>query len=111
MTSTSFRGKCPFFKDKEEKALKDIRCKERADKWEATNEVAKLTPEKQQEIITEKPQISHKEVKKIQKQELSAAEKVSHEKDEDKDDEDKAGDKPIVEPLVILSSAEAETIS
>lgn len=33
------------------------------------NEVAKLAPEKQQEIISEKPQISHKEVKKIQRQE------------------------------------------
>lgn len=79
------------------------------------NEVAKLAPEKQQEIITEKPQISHKEVKEIQKQELSAAEKVSPEKDEeedeDEDDEDKAGNKPIVEPLVILSPAEAETLS
>lgn len=79
------------------------------------NEVAKLAPEKQQEIITEKPKISHKEVKKIQKQELSAAEKVSPEKDEeedeDEDDEDKAGNKPIVEQLVILSPAEAETLS
>lgn len=79
------------------------------------NEVAKLAPEKQQEIITEKPKISHKEVKEIQKQELSAAEKVSPEKDEeedeDEDDEDKAGNKPIVEPLVILSPAEAETLS
>lgn len=79
------------------------------------NEVAKLAPEKQQEIITEKPKISHKEVKEIQKQELSAAEKVSPEKDEeedeDEDDEDKAGNKPIIEPLVILSPAEAETLS
>lgn len=79
------------------------------------NEVAKLAPEKQQEIITEKPKISHKEVKEIQKQELSAAEKVSPEKDEeedeDEDDEDKAGNKPVVEPLVILSPAEAETLS
>ena len=78
------------------------------------NEVAKLAPEKQQEIITEKPKISHKEVKEIQKQELST-EKVSsetdEEEDEDEDDEDKAGNKPIVEPLVILSPAEAETLS
>ena len=29
LTNTSFRGKCPFFKDKEEKALEDIRCKAR----------------------------------------------------------------------------------
>lgn len=74
------------------------------------NEVAKLAPEKQQEIITEKPKISHKEVKEIQKQELSAAEK-DEEEDEDEDDEDKAGNKPIVEPLVILSPTEAETLS
>lgn len=32
------------------------------------NEVAKLAPEKQQEIITEKPNISHKEVKEIQRE-------------------------------------------
>ena len=33
------------------------------------NEVAKLAPEKQQKIISEKPQITHKEVKDIQRQE------------------------------------------
>lgn len=33
------------------------------------NEVAKLAPEKQQKIISEKPQITHKEVKHIQRQE------------------------------------------
>lgn len=32
------------------------------------NEVAKLAPEKQQEIITEKPKITHKEVKEIQRE-------------------------------------------
>ena len=76
------------------------------------NEVAKLAPEKQQEIITEKPKISHKEVKEIQKQELSA-EKVSsetdEEEDEDEDDEDETGSKYAIP--VTLSATEAETLS
>lgn len=76
------------------------------------NEVAKLVPEKQQEIITEKPKISHKEVKEIQKQELSA-EKVSsetdEEEDEDEDDEDETGSKSVIP--VTLSATEAETLS
>ena len=76
------------------------------------NEVAKLAPEKQQEIITEKPKISHKEVKEIQKQELSA-EKVSsetdEEEDENEDDEDETGSKSVIP--VTLSAAEAETLS
>lgn len=76
------------------------------------NEVAKLAPEKQQEIITEKPKISHKEVKEIQKQELSA-EKVSsetdEEEDENEDDEDETGSKSDIP--VTLSATEAETLS
>ncbi len=76
------------------------------------NEVAKLAPEKQQEIITEKPKISHKEVKEIQKQELSS-EKVSYEmdeeEDEDEDDEDETGSKSVIP--VTLSATEAETLS
>ena len=76
------------------------------------NEVAKLAPEKQQEIITEKPKISHKEVKEIQKQELSA-EKVSYEtdeeEDENEDDEDETGSKSDIP--VMLSATEAETLS
>ena len=76
------------------------------------NEVAKLAPEKQQEIITEKPKISHKEVKEIQKQELSA-EKVSsetdEEEDENEDDEDETGGKSDIP--VTLSATEAETLS
>ena len=71
------------------------------------NEVAKLAPEKRQEIITEKPKISHKEVKEIQKQELSA-EKVSSETDEE-DDEDETGSKSAIP--VTLSATEAETLS
>ena len=38
LTNTSFRGKCLFFKDKEEKALEDIRCKARVEKWEAAKQ-------------------------------------------------------------------------
>ena len=38
LTKTYFNGDCPFFKDKEEKALEDIRCKERADKWKAAKD-------------------------------------------------------------------------
>ena len=76
------------------------------------NEVAKLAPEKQQEIITEKPKISHKEVKEIQKQELSA-EKVSsetdEEEDENEDDEDERSSKSDIP--VTLSATEAETLS
>lgn len=76
------------------------------------NEVAKLAPEKQQEIITEKPKISHKEVKEIQKQELSA-EKVSsetdEEEDENEDDEDETSSKSDIP--VTLSATEAETLS
>lgn len=76
------------------------------------NEVAKLAPEKQQEIITEKPKISHKEVKEIQKQELSA-EKVSsetdEEEDENEDDEDETGSKSVIP--ITLSATEAETLS
>ena len=76
------------------------------------NEVAKLAPEKQQEIITEKPKISHKEVKEIQKQELSA-EKISsetdEEEDEDEDDENETGSKSVIP--VTLSATEAETLS
>lgn len=76
------------------------------------NEVAKLAPEKQQEIITEKPKISHKEVKEIQKHELSA-EKVSYEtdeeEDENEDDEDETGSKSDIP--VMLSATEAETLS
>lgn len=35
LTKTAFKGKCPFFKDKDEKAREDVRCKERVDKWKA----------------------------------------------------------------------------
>lgn len=76
------------------------------------NEVAKLAPEKQQEIITEKPKISHKEVKEIQKQELSAekvSSKTDEEEDEDEDDEDETGSKSVI--TVTLSATEAETLS
>ena len=79
------------------------------------NEVAKLAPEKQQEIITEKPQISPKEIKEIRRQELSAAEKQSSEtvkEDEEKETgEDETDDKAKAEPPIVLSVAEAEVLS
>ncbi len=79
------------------------------------NEVAKLAPEKQQEIITEKPKISPKEIKKIRRQELYAAEKQSSEtvkEDEEKEtDEDETDDKAKAEPPIVLSVAEAEVLS
>lgn len=47
------------------------------------NEVAKLAPEKQQEVITEKPKITHKEVKEIQREQKNLAEKIEDENAED----------------------------
>ena len=54
-----------------------------------TNEVAKLTPEKQQEIITRKPtsEITHKEVKEIQKQTAPKPQKSTNEIPDEPDDE------------------------
>ena len=79
------------------------------------NEVAKLAPEKQHEIITEKPKISPKEIKKIRRQELSAAEKQSSETvkedEEEETDEDETDDKAKAEPPIVLSAAEAEVLS
>ena len=67
------------------------------------NEVAKLTPEKQQKIISEKPQITHKEVKDIQRQENTSAD-VVHETDDEHETTSS-------EPPVVLSHEEAETLS
>ena len=75
------------------------------------NEVAKLAPEKQQEIITEKPKISPKEIKKIRRQELSAAEKQSSETVKEDEEEDETDDKAKAEPPIVLSAAEAEVLS
>ena len=35
LVSSSFKGGCPFFKDKEAKAAEDLRCKDRVEKWKA----------------------------------------------------------------------------
>lgn len=67
------------------------------------NEVAKLAPEKQQKIISEKPQITHKEVKDIQRQENTSANVVL---ETDNEEETTSS-----EPPVVLSHEEAETLS
>ncbi len=36
LVSSSFKGGCPFFKDKEAKAAEDLRCKDRVEKWKAS---------------------------------------------------------------------------
>lgn len=67
------------------------------------NEVAKLTPEKQQKIISEKPKITHKEVKDIQRQENTSADVIPKTDDEH--------ETTSSEPPVVLSHEEAETLS
>ena len=67
------------------------------------NEVAKLAPEKQQKIISEKPKITHKEVKDIQRQENTSADVVPKTDDEH--------ETTSSEPPVVLSHEEAETLS
>lgn len=74
------------------------------------NEVAKLAPEKQQEIISEKPQISHKEVKKIQRQENTSAD-AAPETDEEEDEDETEDEDTFSEPPVVLSHEEAEALS
>lgn len=74
------------------------------------NEVAKLAPEKQQEIISEKPQISHKEVKEIQRQENTSADAVP-ETDEEEDEDETEDEDTSSEPSVVLSREEAEALS
>ena len=67
------------------------------------NEVAKLAPEKQQKIISEKPKITHKEVKDIQRQENTFVDVVPKTDDEH--------ETTSSEPPVVLSHEEAETLS
>lgn len=52
------------------------------------NEIAKLSEKKQQQIIKEKPKISNKEVKELQKQEKTAAPKITKSDFDDDFDED-----------------------
>ena len=72
------------------------------------NEVAKLTPEKQEEIISEKPNITHKEVRAMQKKQaaenLSEDEPDEEETDEEEDTEDECDG-------IVLTSAEANALS
>lgn len=35
LTDCTFKEGCPFFKDKEEKRLEDIRCRKRVKRWKA----------------------------------------------------------------------------
>lgn len=74
------------------------------------NEVAKLAPEKQQEIISEKPQISHKEVKEIQRQENTSAD-AAPETDEEEDEDETEDEDTSSEPPVVLSHEESEALS
>lgn len=74
------------------------------------NEVAKLAPEKQQKIISEKPQITHKEVKKIQRQENTSAD-AAPETDEEEDEDETEDEDTFSEPPVVLSHEEAEALS
>lgn len=87
------------------------------------NEIAKLAPEKQQEIIAEKPKITHKEVKDIQKSEKSEKivdKKIGEEKnrdfaqkfDNDFDDDESADedDEEISEPSVPKKKFEPEYV-
>lgn len=72
------------------------------------NEVAKLTPEKQEEIISEKPNITHKEVRAMQKKQaaenLSEDEPDEEETDEEEDTEDECDG-------IVLISDEANALS
>lgn len=72
------------------------------------NEVAKLTPEKQEEIISEKPNITHKEVRAMQKKQaaenLSEDEPDEEETDEEEDTEDECDG-------IVLTSDEANALS
>lgn len=77
------------------------------------NEVAKLPPEKQQEIITEKPKITHKEVKKIQQQEQAACKSEDETEESDTADDDEETDEEETDgyTAVTLTVTEAETLS
>ena len=64
------------------------------------NEVAKLTPEKQQEILTRKPtsEITHKEVKEIQKQTAPKPQKSTNEIPDETDDESDIDEPEYIRP-------------
>lgn len=86
------------------------------------NEVAKLPPEKQQKIISEKPKITHKEVKEMQKEESISADEDVEIPDDDEDEDDtneeetdkKVGcdDSNFTEvKMVYLTSSEAKVLA
>ena len=75
------------------------------------NEVAKLPPEKQQKIISEKPKITHKEVKKMQREESVSADEDVEIPDDDEDEDDTNEEETDGYTAVTLTVTEAETLS
>ena len=75
------------------------------------NEVAKLPPEKQQKIISEKPKITHKEVKEMQKEESVSADEDVEIPDDDEDEDDTNEEETDGYTAITLTVTEAETLS
>ena len=75
------------------------------------NEVAKLPPEKQQKIISEKPKITHKEVKEMQREESVSADENVEIPDDDEDEDDTNEEETDGYTAVTLTVTEAETLS
>lgn len=75
------------------------------------NEVAKLPPEKQQKIISEKPKITHKEVNEMQKEESVSADEDVEIPDDDEDEDDTNEEETDGYTAVTLTVTEAETLS
>lgn len=75
------------------------------------NEVAKLPPEKQQKIISEKPKITHKEVKEMQREESVFADEDVEIPDDDEDEDDTNEEETDGYTAVTLTVTEAETLS
>lgn len=75
------------------------------------NEVAKLPPEKQQKIISEKPKITHKEVKEMQREESVSADEDVEIPDDDEDEDDANEEETDGYTAVTLTVTEAETLS
>ncbi|MBR4096355.1 MAG: ParB N-terminal domain-containing protein [Oscillospiraceae bacterium] len=75
------------------------------------NEVAKLPPEKQQKIISEKPKITHKEVKEMQREESVSTDEDVEIPDDDEDEDDTNEEETDGYTAVTLTVTEAETLS
>ena len=73
------------------------------------NEIAKLSEKKQQQIIKEKPKISNKEVKELQKQEKTAAPKITKSDFDDDFDEDGDYSEEMDDDISEDSAAEKES--